>query len=271
MIFIETRPLTESTTNSLNTWQSKIDGLPTYEARVKHGASSFDSKRKTAPFIEIRRVLDEMCQGARRCGYCEDSCADEIEHIRPKSLYPEDVFRWGNYLYACGPCNGGKNNHYAVFSGDVGLEWAVISRSRKDPVIPPKTGAPVFVNPRQDNPLDYIILDLQSSFMFSPFASEGSRDHVRGKYTIDTLRLNREVLRRGRSGAFSAYRRRLEAYIAFARRGASQHERDARKHEFVESPHRTVWLEMQRQVQQFPDSHTELRDLFVEAPEALHW
>lgn len=35
-------------------------------------------------FADVRRVLDEMCSGPRRCGYCEDSCADEIEHIRPK-------------------------------------------------------------------------------------------------------------------------------------------------------------------------------------------
>ena len=33
-----------------------------------------------------------MCAGAKRCMYCEDSAADEVEHHLPKNLYPEFVF-----------------------------------------------------------------------------------------------------------------------------------------------------------------------------------
>ena len=47
--------------------------------------------------------------------YCEDSVGDEVEHHRPKNLYPDHTFLWDNYLYACGPCNGPKNNRFAVF------------------------------------------------------------------------------------------------------------------------------------------------------------
>ena len=46
--------------------------------------------------------------------YCEDSVADEVEHFRPKDLYPDVVFAWRNYLYACGQCNGGKNNRFSI-------------------------------------------------------------------------------------------------------------------------------------------------------------
>lgn len=42
-----------------------------------------------------------------------DSAADEVEHIAPKALFPERVFDWTNYIYACGPCNGPKSNRYS--------------------------------------------------------------------------------------------------------------------------------------------------------------
>ena len=50
--------------------------------------------------------------GARRCGYCEDSDGDEIEHIKPRDLYPEKTFAWENYLLACGQCNRSKSSRF---------------------------------------------------------------------------------------------------------------------------------------------------------------
>ena len=272
MIVLGSRDLPEAVAAALAEWQLHLDGLPTYEQQVQRGVELFRSRNSGSNpvFSVVRRLLDESCQGARRCAYCEDSCADEVEHIRPKTLYPDTVFVWSNYLYACGPCNGRKNNEWAVFSHTG--EFLRVSRSRSGPVVPVPAGSAVFLNPRQDNPLDYILLDLQGTFLFSPMAEGNTLDYVRGRYTIDTLRLNRDVLTRGRRGAYGAYLRRLEAYIATGHRGMSQDERDARKREIiVESPHLTVWREMQRQVQKFPAHHSELRDLFMEAPEALHW
>ena len=76
------------------------------------GASSNPTFRK------VRESLTRMCSGAQRCVYCEDSVGDEVEHIEPKDLYPCLVFLWTNYVYACGRCNGGKSNKFAVVSGD---------------------------------------------------------------------------------------------------------------------------------------------------------
>lgn len=95
-----------------------------------------------------------MCSGSRRCLYCEDSCADEVEHIKPQDLYPEFVFVWENYLYACGPCNGGKNNAFAVFDPATGAT-IIVTRKRGDPVTPPAVGTDVFINPRTEDPLQY--------------------------------------------------------------------------------------------------------------------
>src|SRR5437764_1421089 len=97
---------------ALHRYQGAVDGQPSYAKRVEAAERLFKSRNKASnrAFQVVRSKLHEMCSGARRCCYCEDSCADEVEHVRPKSLYPEYVFVWENYLYACGPCNGPKNN-----------------------------------------------------------------------------------------------------------------------------------------------------------------
>ncbi len=186
---------------TLQTYQREVDGEPTYFHRVEAADRLFKSRNNLSnrTFRVVRSKLHEMCSGARRCCYCEDSCADEIEHVRPKSLYPERVFVWENYLYACGPCNGPKNNRYAVFVG-----------KRKRLV------------PRSENPLDYMELDLLETFRFVPTAEEGTVDYLRADYTIKVLRLNdRDVLPEARRCAFGSYRARLHEYRSRKHAGTS--------------------------------------------------
>lgn len=94
--------------NYLDTWQKEINAIASYSEKVEQAKAKYESKIKTVTFKNIRGTLETMCSGNRRCCYCEDSCADEVEHIRPKSLYPELVFVWENYLYSCGLCNPKK-------------------------------------------------------------------------------------------------------------------------------------------------------------------
>lgn len=91
----------------------------------------------------------------QRCMYCEDSCADEVEHIRPKHLYPETTFVWTNYLYACGPCNGPKSPRYPLLvDGQVNLP---------DGKSPPSPGIDVLIDPRRDDPCEFLSVDLLGS------------------------------------------------------------------------------------------------------------
>src|SRR5260370_34262398 len=81
-------------------YPATIDALPDYPARVVAAKSEFRARNVTAneAFRVVRRTLSQMCSGAQRCCYCEDSAADEIEHIKPKPLSPEASFSWENYL-----------------------------------------------------------------------------------------------------------------------------------------------------------------------------
>jgi uncharacterized protein (TIGR02646 family) len=58
-------------------------------------------------FRKIKALLTEMCIGIEICNYCEGNEANDIEHIYPKSFFPDYAFVWINYLLACKQCNTG--------------------------------------------------------------------------------------------------------------------------------------------------------------------
>ena len=47
------------------------------------------------------------------CGYCEEEAAlEEVDHFRPKSKFPELVYAWSNWVFACNSCNNTKNDKW---------------------------------------------------------------------------------------------------------------------------------------------------------------
>ncbi|EDX78731.1 hypothetical protein MC7420_7384 [Coleofasciculus chthonoplastes PCC 7420] len=93
MIRLPHQNLPKKAQNQLNVWQNEINCLEDYAERVAQGKKAFARRNKltNSTFRQVRQTLTHMCCGARRCGYCEDSVADEVEHIKPKALYPETV------------------------------------------------------------------------------------------------------------------------------------------------------------------------------------
>lgn len=269
MIRLPDIPLSTSALHQLERWQAEVDARANYAERVDFARQKFAQRNtaKNKTFVEVRRALTEICAGARRCGYCEDSAADEVEHIWPKDLYPELVFAWRNYLYACGPCNGPKNNRFAVFPRGA-RKPVEVGRRAGAPIKPPRQGTPALIDPRHEDPLAFLMLDLRATFHFMPVAAKGSNDHARAEYTLNVLRLNaREFLPVARAEAFDGYRARLSEYVSLREQGAPRAELARRIHSIQHAAHPTVWKEMQRQ----HTLHLELRSLFGKAPEALGW
>lgn len=66
----------------------------------------------------------------QKCAFCEAKPAEsgniEVEHFKPKSLYPELAFEWDNFLPVCRKCNDSKSNH------DTGKE-PIVDPSSDDP------------------------------------------------------------------------------------------------------------------------------------------
>ena len=91
-------------------------------------------------------------------------------------------------------------------------------------------------------------------------------DRERTDFTIETLKLNRDVLLQARATAFGSYRARLHEYVSM-REIANAEEMDRLVDSLQAMPHATVWAEMKRQRSFVPD----IDELFSRAPEALGW
>jgi len=99
-----------------------------------------------------------------KCMYCESrmehNSFSHVEHIKPKSKFPELEFVWDNLGFSC--------------------EWCNINKSEKYDEAKP------FINPYIENPEDHIVF-------IDHFAcpKDGS---IRGEYTKNELKLNRSGL-----------------------------------------------------------------------------
>ncbi|MDM8562067.1 hypothetical protein QUF54_01800 [Candidatus Marithioploca araucensis] len=144
-----------------------------------------------------------------------------------------------------------------------------MARRKNAPIVlPPLPGSPVLIDPRCENPLDYMALDLLGTFWFVPIADEGTQNYQRAEYTIDILRLNyRDVLVEARHNAFDSYKARLYEYQNRKTNGADRNELNRLIKSLKKMHHPTVWAEMKRQY----TSHDELKRLFQNIPEALSW
>ena len=266
MLHLDDPGLDAATTRGLRRHQAKVDSVRAYAERVEKGKALFDSynRRENRVFRVVRERLATMCAGARRCGYCEDSVGDEVEHIRPKDLYPEAVFVWENYLLACGPCNGAKNNRFSVVRGGRLVE---VTRRRGDPIRRPRRGPAAPINPRDEDPLMFLDLEIVDTFVFLPKGGLSEIDEARARYTIEVLKLNRDVLLAARREAYGEYRARLYEYRGQRDGGAGAAVLGSLRQGIKASAHPTVWREMQRQQSVIDELHA----LFEEVPEALAW
>lgn len=190
----------------------------------------------------------------------------EVEHIAPKDIYPEQVFDWQNYLYACGPCNSPKGSQYAVITAAGQLQS--VSRHKDAPVTPPVSGLHALINPRSENPQDFRWLDIIDTFNFVATADVGTHSEMRATYTCKVLALNnRDVLIEARRVAFGSYRARLFEYVHKRDAGASASELAKPVTGLKAMANPAVWVEMKRSYSALP----EIEQLFIQAPEALTW
>ena len=265
MIHLPDPGLEQRANQSLHIYQKAVNRVATYAKRVATGKKLFSRYNKVSnrTFQDVRKSLTRMCSGAQRCVYCEDSVGDEVEHIQPKDLYPCLVFSWSNFVYACGRCNGSKNNKFAVISKGRLID---VTRKRGAPVTPPLQGTPAFLSPRLEEPLDFLELDLAGTFFVIARDGLSNIDYERAEFTINTLKLNRDVLCHARGTAFYAYKALLHEYVT--KRSIATHQQLRKIENALKSTtHPTVWEEMKRKRSVLGN----LNLLFTKAPESLNW
>lgn len=268
MIRLPARTLPQDALDHLQSVQDQIDAEPTFAAQVAKAKTKWDGKKGSnagkACFQSVQDTLTEMCQGARRCAYCEDSLADEIEHVKPKNFFPDITFAWSNYLYACGPCNGKKSDTYFVFDAVSGAPERLIRGQEPPP------GEPVFLDPRSEDPLDFLQIDILDTFRMVPNFDLDPEDQQRAELTLEILALETGTaghLVQARKQAYRNFRSRLKELVELFELDPHSETLKAEVATFREMDHQSVWREMKRSHPALPD----IAPLFARCPPAIDW
>lgn len=297
MIRLSSRNLSAATLTYLRGKQSVVDAQMTFTQKSLRATLSWDGKSSSAAgalhFGLIRTKLIAMCIAIEICVYCENNEATDIEHVFPKKLYPSKTFVWGNYVLACSKCNTRhKSDKFKIFIPATSVTAVDITLPRGT-YIKPKNQAALFINPRVEEPMNFMQLDLASDqFLFTEIAAPGTRDYQRAAYTIELLGLNsRGALIAARRSALKFYINRLETYVRVNNSTSfgeiqlifnndfdpvdttlpfiSEKQRlmDTLKQDILDYPHTTVWKELIRQRAALPKTNA----LIGQLPIILSW
>jgi uncharacterized protein (TIGR02646 family) len=179
--------ISKETEEVLEKLQAIIDCEVSFEDQVTKAQSLWSSMKKKLgekAFDELKVKLREQCVFVGTCNYCEESESSDIEHIAPKSFFPEQTFKWENYLLACKNCNSGFKLDQCFVLDDLG---DVISVPRK---IEPPFKELAFINPKTEDPNNFMILDTTYTFKFMVFDDLSKKDQNKAQKTIDILGLD---------------------------------------------------------------------------------
>lgn len=269
MMVFEPRPLTMEEQSRL---YKLTDGLVgDYAGQV----AAIDAAWSSQKLGTARDAAFEARPRGDRCVYCQDNEGRELDHLRPKTLYPWLVYCWTNLIPACSTCGGAdyKGAKDAVLDPMAPSGWREITRPRgrkgqPAPVSPPPDGPTAWWNPRLADPLRAMKLDiLEDTFQFEVTAAPGTDDHARITWTLATLKLNlRQSLVRQRRAAWQTWLGWLEDVVDAKTRGDAA--TLARLRDSLSSHNQpVVWAEMKRQ----RDELDSVRPLILGAPEVLSW
>ncbi len=203
MIPLASRNLSAPTQAILDERQALIDAEPTFDAQKNAATRLWKGKSRTEArklaFQEVRTVLADMCPVKGICPYCEHNEDSDIEHIIPKSFYPEATFVWENYLLACKLCNMTYKWDHCYVLDHLGAVLKIPKGA-----LPPNSDT-AFINPRTESPNDLLLLNLKT-FQFVIPRNLSISEYNKALTTIEILGLNeREPLIRARESAHSFF------------------------------------------------------------------
>lgn len=150
-------------------------------ASQKHGNGTLDTTadwkgaRQTKSMGKVLSTLQAMAGERQRCMYCLDSHGSDIEHFRPKAVYPKRMYRWDNLLLCCTHCGRIKGNQFPV-AGRRAL----------------------LVDPTKENPWDSLDFDPLTGNICARFDVRLNKWSAKGEKTVEVLQLDqREALSKG--------------------------------------------------------------------------
>lgn len=174
----------------------------------------YDTARTAKWFTQITKALADISGPGQRCMYCSGSEASQVEHYRPKSIFPELAMTWENYLWSCGLCNQFKGNRF-----------------------PPRTepGAQI-VNPMEEDVWSFFFLD-EFGNLCARWRTDIDDTDPRAEKTIAVLSLDRDALQETRQIRIDELRQKVRDAVSLFRNNHLSHEDlKARKEAWLKEP-----------------------------------
>lgn len=207
MLRLIDRDLGQAEQAILDQLQAKVNAKPDFAKKAKEVDTLWGTKggvKGRKAFEQIRLLLESMCVGVKACNYCEGNEANDIEHIFPKSFFPEFAFVWKNYLLACKQCNSGYKLDLCYVMDDTGKVYAT-TRGKA-----PKYKKITMVNPRIEDPRDFFWLNIKV-WKFEIHEGLSLADQNKAAKTLEILALNeRDYLLAGRRASAVEYFDKME-------------------------------------------------------------
>jgi uncharacterized protein (TIGR02646 family) len=210
MIQLVSKDIPKTTEEELDKLQNRVNILSTFVSKTDKARKLWGykgGKKGVDAFEVIKTTLTEMCVAIEVCNYCEQNEANDIEHIAPKSFFPEKAFVWDNYLLACKQCNTGykldkchtldnSGNLFDVKKGDEPIHKNV-----------------AFINPRIESPNDFMMLNMET-YEFEILRGLDKTKENKALKTLEILKLNeRATLIQSRIKADDYFYARIERLI----------------------------------------------------------
>jgi 5-methylcytosine-specific restriction endonuclease McrA len=125
-------PLPRQTTGRL---QQETDHIVDAQDKKAEAAKRYGRARKARWFHPVITALGKLAGPGERCMLCSGNEPSQVEHFRPKAIFPELALTWENLLWVCGICNSAKGDRF--------------------PTGPDQT----IINPLEENVWDYFFID----------------------------------------------------------------------------------------------------------------
>jgi uncharacterized protein (TIGR02646 family) len=202
MLQLPIKTLTPQVQTVLDKLQGEVNSEESFKEKTAKARALWASKGGVTgknAFESISKELHNLCVYTGLCNYCEQNEANDIEHIYPKSFFPESAFDWDNYLLACKQCNSAwkLDKCYVLDNSD---DLFFVQRGTEPPhkVI-------AFINPRVEDPNGFMILNLLS-YKFELLPALAKPDSNKANATLQILELNkRDTLIEARKSAGRYY------------------------------------------------------------------
>ena len=135
----------------------------------------YTSSRQAQWFKRITDALRQMAGPGERCMFCSGSESSQVEHFRPKAVFPLRAMAWENFFWTCGICNQSKGDRF-----------------------PPDTEpGEMLIDPTTENVWEFFFVD-----EFGNLAERWRRDlndiDPRARVTVRIFALDRDALQQSR-------------------------------------------------------------------------